>query len=329
MFPKDLVQYTDMYALQTGTEKFVPCILQEMKAFFGLSILTGCLKFPRLRSTTEIEPSYSKYGQDAAVVLQLSKELEPNKHKLYCDNYFTSYYLLQILNQKSIFLAGTARLNRFSKPPLTDVKDFFKKERGSTEQIVSTDGIVVTRWLDNKPVVMVSNFVGVGTENLVKRWDRKTKSFIDVNRPEVIQKYPSMGGIDETDALIAFYRTKNRCRKWTVRLIFHAVDMALTNSWLEYKQVKVNSYNNQKRGRPSRGTSSPVVTAKRQNIESKKPQMCLSRTAQTLAKDVSVTMWREMNARKIIFRVAGSDPEYLPNNNVNQPELISQLPTDM
>ncbi|KAG5863430.1 hypothetical protein JTB14_038123 [Gonioctena quinquepunctata] len=98
-------------------------------------------------STTEIEPSYSKYGQGAAVVLQLSKELEPNKHKLYCDNYFTSYYLLQILNQKSIFLAGTTRLNRFSKPPLTDVKDFFLKERGSTEQIISTDGIVVTRWL--------------------------------------------------------------------------------------------------------------------------------------------------------------------------------------
>ncbi|KAG5890133.1 hypothetical protein JTB14_027800 [Gonioctena quinquepunctata] len=111
-------------------------------------------------STTEIEPSYLKYGQGAAVVLQLSKELEPNKHKLYCDNYFTSYYLLQILNQKSIFLAGTAR---FSKPPLTDVKDFFLKERGSAEQFISTDGIVVTRWLDNKPVVMVSNFV----------WDRK------------------------------------------------------------------------------------------------------------------------------------------------------------
>ncbi|KAG5890134.1 hypothetical protein JTB14_027801 [Gonioctena quinquepunctata] len=46
---EDLVQYTNMYALQTGTEKFVPCNLQEMKAFFGLSILTGCLKFPRLR----------------------------------------------------------------------------------------------------------------------------------------------------------------------------------------------------------------------------------------------------------------------------------------
>ncbi|KAG5881348.1 hypothetical protein JTB14_020598 [Gonioctena quinquepunctata] len=74
-------------------------------------------------STTEIEPSYSKNGQGAAVVLQLSEKLEPNKHKLYCDNYFTSYYLLQILNQKSIFLAGTARLNRLSKPPLTDVED--------------------------------------------------------------------------------------------------------------------------------------------------------------------------------------------------------------
>lgn len=405
---EDIVQYTNMYALQNGTEKFVPCNLQEIKAFFGLSILTGCLKFPRLRmywdkslkvdiftdtmtinrmfklrthihcvdnlaprqsndklwkvrpifesvlkrcrelqvetnvcideqimpfkgrlfikqyiknkphpwgvklyllggesgltydfliyqgSTTEIEPSFLKYGQGAGVILQLSKKLEPNKHILYCDNYFTSYHLLQILNQKSIFLAGTARLNRFSKPPLTDVKDFLKKKRGSTEQIISTDGIVVTRWLDNKPVIMVSNFVGVGKEDIVKRWDKTTKSFSDVNRPEVIQKYnSSMGGIDLADALIAFYRTKSRCKKWTIRLMFHAVDMALTNSWLEYKQnmhtlgipkkdimdllhfrmqvgeslIKVNSCNNRKRGRPSSGTSSPVVPTKRRNVE--------------------------------------------------------------
>ncbi|KAG5893477.1 hypothetical protein JTB14_031255 [Gonioctena quinquepunctata] len=239
---EDLVQYTNIYSLQTGTEKFVPCNLQDMKAFFGLSILTGCLKFRRLRmywdeslkvdiftetmtlnrffilrthihcvnnleprqgndklwkvrpifqsvlkrcreqvetnvcideqimpfkgrlsikqyiknkphpwgvklyllvgesgltynfliyqgSTTKIEPTYLEYGQGAAVVLLLSKKLEPNKHKLYCDNYFTSYYLPQILNQKSIFLAGTARLNRFSKPTLTDVKDLQKRER--------------------------------------------------------------------------------------------------------------------------------------------------------------------------------------------------------
>lgn len=46
---EDIVQYTNMYALQTGTEKFVPCNLQEIEAFFGLSILTGCIKFPRLR----------------------------------------------------------------------------------------------------------------------------------------------------------------------------------------------------------------------------------------------------------------------------------------
>ncbi|KAG5897529.1 hypothetical protein JTB14_004304 [Gonioctena quinquepunctata] len=241
---EDLNQYTNMFTLQTGTEKFVPCNLQEMKAFFGPSILTGCLKFPSLRmywdkslkvdlftetmtlnyffklrthihcvnnmeprqgndklwkvrpifqsvlkrsmnrkcpskekllikqyienklhpwgmklyllggksgltynfliyqsSTMEIEPSYLTYGQGAVVVLQLSKELEPNEHKLYCDNNFTSYYVLQILNQKSIFFADTAGLDRCSKPPLTDVKDFFSKERGSTEQVISTDGL--------------------------------------------------------------------------------------------------------------------------------------------------------------------------------------------
>ncbi|KAG5880935.1 hypothetical protein JTB14_022311 [Gonioctena quinquepunctata] len=45
-----------------------------------------------------------------------------------------------------------------------------------------------------------------------------------------------MGGTDNADAFIAHYRSKSRCKKWTVRMIVHAIDMALINSWLEYKK---------------------------------------------------------------------------------------------
>jgi hypothetical protein len=44
-----------------------------------------------------------------------------------------------------------------------------------------------------------------------------------------------MGGVDKLDFLITLYRTFIRSRKWTLRMFTHAVDMACTNSWLEYK----------------------------------------------------------------------------------------------
>lgn len=43
--------------------------------------------------------------------------LEAN-HKLYFDNYFTTYNLLELLTERKIHAAGTARVSRFARPPL-------------------------------------------------------------------------------------------------------------------------------------------------------------------------------------------------------------------
>lgn len=95
------------------------------------------------------------------------------------------------------------------------------------------DGIVLVKWQDNKPVILASNFVGIGKCDIAKRWDKVKKTYVQISRPEIIKEYNSaMGGVDKTDFLISLYRTKMRTRKWTVRMIFHAVDMAITNDWL-------------------------------------------------------------------------------------------------
>lgn len=69
----------------------------------------------------------------------------------------------------------------------------------------------------------------------VQRWDKKNKKYITVERPEVIKLYnQSMGSVDKIDQLIAYYLIFIKLKKWTLRLIFHARDMAACNSWLEY-----------------------------------------------------------------------------------------------
>uniref|UniRef100_A0A1B6HXF8 PiggyBac transposable element-derived protein domain-containing protein n=1 Tax=Homalodisca liturata TaxID=320908 RepID=A0A1B6HXF8_9HEMI len=115
---------------------------------------------------------------------------------------------------------------------------------------------------------------------------QKNKVYIQVQRPEVVQRYnKSMGGVDKVDFLVSNYRTFIRSKKWTLRMITHAIDLAVTNAWLQYirdatqlkipKKQKLDLFkfrqhvgevlivsgktSNKKRGRPSNETPPPTV----------------------------------------------------------------------
>jgi hypothetical protein len=42
--------------------------------------------------------------------------------------------------------------------------------------------------------------------------------------------------VDKIDILVQLYRSVIRSCKWTLRVVFHFIDPAITNSWLEYKR---------------------------------------------------------------------------------------------
>lgn len=239
-------------------------------------------------ATTELDPdNLKKFGLGASVVLHLVKRIDNEGHKLYFDNYFPSYQLLQILKANKIFAAGTIRINRFSNPPVLGDKELKRMGRGSYDEVTSGDGdVVLVKWLDNRSVVLASNFIGSGNIDEVSRWDKGKKKYISVTRPEIVKLYNhSMGGVDLLDQMIGLYRIYIRSRKWTLRVIFHAVDLAVVNSWFEYrrdcerlqvpkkKQLELLDFRlyladclckvgkeavNNKRGRPSSGTPEPT-----------------------------------------------------------------------
>lgn len=122
-------------------------------------------------SLTEIDKGLLKiFGLGATVVLKLAERIDQGGHKLFYDNYFSSYQLLQVLKSKGIYAGGTVRINRFSNPPVPSDKELKKRNRGSYDEVVSTDGIVLVKWMDNRSVCLASNFVGSGEEDTVKRW---------------------------------------------------------------------------------------------------------------------------------------------------------------
>lgn len=186
-------------------------------------------------STTEIPTEYlDKFGMGPSVVLQLTKDVPENTY-VYFDNYFTSYLLFEELTKRDIYSVGTVRLDRFQKPPFTLDKQFSKQERGYSEEVVNKEGsVVLVKWQDNKAVIVGS--MGKGTEDIVKRWDKTKKKFINIQRPEAIKLYnKSMGGVALLNQLLSYYRVFIKSKKWTLRMIFHAFDLACVNSWLEYK----------------------------------------------------------------------------------------------
>jgi hypothetical protein len=101
--------------------------------------------------------------------------------------------------------AGTVRLNRFGKNnPFFDDKTLMKQPRDYCEEVASVDNIILCKWLDNKPVVLCSNFIGKGLVYEVEGWKNM---YVKVERPEIMRRYNhAMGGVDIFDQLISYYR---------------------------------------------------------------------------------------------------------------------------
>ncbi|CAG4980660.1 unnamed protein product [Parnassius apollo] len=171
------------------------------------------------------------------VVLKLSETL-PEGVKLYMDRYFTSLDLLDKLRSKKMQATGTLRKANIPKNCNFKTDNELRKQgRGSSDQLVRSDGnVACLKWFDNKPVIMASSVDSKEPINKCRRWCKKTKQYIQVDRPFAIEQYNTMmGGVDMLDRVINFYRIRARSKKWTVRLILRQLLDGL------YTGMKLNS----------------------------------------------------------------------------------------
>ena len=180
-----------------------------------------------------------EFGLGGDVVLGLLDQISAPPHaghKIYFDNYFTSYQLMSHLRQLGYDAVATVRENRCGKCPVKSVSSIKKEPRGSYDYR-SSDDVLVIRWNDNAVVTIAANFGSVA-EGKVMRWSNAEKKKVQIPRPTLFQTYnQGMGGVDQIDQQVACYRTRIRQRKWWWPIFIYLFDVSVVNAWYLMRKV--------------------------------------------------------------------------------------------
>jgi len=179
-----------------------------------------------------------KLGLGGRAVVCLTQTV-PKASAIFFDRYFTSITLIEELLKQGIFCTGTIMKNRIQSvgKKLRGDKELMKDPRGTSDAVKDPNNeICLVKWFDNKPVTLMSSFVGIGPEGVVRQWSKKDGEYIEIKCPKIVQEYNKhMGGVNMSDRLISYYRMNTRTRKWTTRTMCHMFDLALVNSWIQYR----------------------------------------------------------------------------------------------
>ncbi|CAH2108202.1 unnamed protein product [Euphydryas editha] len=175
-------------------------------------------------------------GLGESVVLELTKPLVGLGCEVYFDNYFNSPILQYNLAKLNIKACGTVRLQRKNIPKnITVDRDMKRGDIFST----SFEGISFIKWMDNKAVHLLTNFLSPIPTQVVKRRKIGCAQRLDVTCPDIVCKYnKNMGGVDLMDQKKVTYEVDRKSKiKYYLRLFFDILDIAMNNAYIIYTKL--------------------------------------------------------------------------------------------
>ncbi|KAG0441891.1 PiggyBac transposable element-derived protein 4 [Dictyocoela muelleri] len=186
------------------------------------------LKFYILaESTTGFVCNLRIVGEESSIndtVLSLCRHVTGVNRKLFMDNFYNSFTLVQMLCELKIYTTGTLRHKR-SRP--SDLLTLKKEVKVDSLIILEKDRTQVLIWHDKKPVVVISNCY-----NSSEYVEGKEKVL-----PVTVHEYNTyMGGGDKFDQMIKYYPLKRKTNRCTQKFTLQLFEILLHNAYVLYKQ---------------------------------------------------------------------------------------------
>ncbi|KAJ8891781.1 hypothetical protein PR048_004334 [Dryococelus australis] len=195
-------------------------------------------------------PDYKQMGLGASIVLQYVDVLritgQLNFH-IFSDDFLNLIPLPSELRKRNIRGTGTIRENILGTCCLTHSNNINKTSRGKSEtKVERSEGIVITKWNDNRVVTIASISAPATHIHKISRYPPPPKRLC-FSQPHNIHIYnKNMGDVDKADQNISLYRISIRDTTM-VNLDLLAFRRRLAISILEK-----NSKSTKSQGRPSR-----------------------------------------------------------------------------
>jgi hypothetical protein len=192
---------------------------------YKLSDATGYTYDMRVYLGKDANTATKEMTATHATVRNLTRRVEGVGPKLFMDNFFSSPAPFDDLSTRKINCCGTVRPNRKDMPP-----DFGRKtlrlKKGDI-RVRSRADLTALVWKDKREVYILTNMHQPPTEG----------NFCDEHgnalKPAIVESYNThMGYVDKSDRMANSYSISRRTFKWTKKLFFHLLDLAILNSWI-------------------------------------------------------------------------------------------------
>ncbi len=196
------------------------------------------IKFASARCSSDSEDTEHLAAGTRAVLCVVNYLKKDQNYKIFFDNWFSSVSCAYTLLERGIHSTPTVQIRRVKGIKFDhELKKFAKLPRGSYEELFSNDGLLcVVRWLDNKPVNLISTYLAADPVSTIDHWSKKDQARVNVRCPSIIKKYNKhMGGVDLADMLMALYRIDRRSKKYYMRIVYYLLGVCTVNTWILYK----------------------------------------------------------------------------------------------
>ena len=173
----------------------------------------------------------SEKGLTMRVVSDLTSPFEGLNHVVYCDNFYTSGPLIEMLANKKIFVVGTIKRTAAGFPPsLKDVKP----EKGS--YVSTTVGSINYFVFHDRKVVCFATNV----------FPKQMGSKVARTQPDGVLRYQCippllpaynkfMCGADRTGQLLKSYAVDRKSKRCWLRMFYQSWNYAVNNAYVLYK----------------------------------------------------------------------------------------------